>query len=273
MDANTPRARACSVMIEPIMTKNQALIQKVRACFDPITASHLSEHALARLVEARSRSRLFDRRPHARSPGVRAPDFPALLGPTVWKGLPAAVQGRFACPAEGSALCYPGAMTVEASPIGWVIAQACRLLGTPLAPWTGKGVAVDVTVRRDGAALVWDRLYHFPGRAPVRVSSRKIIDAREGLLEVVRGGLGMALTVSQIEGGLLFQSRYYFLTLGSMRIPIPHLLTPGVATVIHKDLGGGRFLFSLAFVHPWLGRTLYQEGEFRDPPALARSLA
>ena len=35
-------------MVEPIMTEKQALIQSVRACFDPITASHLSEHALVR---------------------------------------------------------------------------------------------------------------------------------------------------------------------------------------------------------------------------------
>ena len=226
-----------------------------------------------RLIAARPGSRPAKGRSPVRTPDVLAPDFKALLGSTVWDGLPAAVQGRFACPAEGSAICYPGAMTVQASTIGWMIAQACRLLGTPLAPWTGEGVVVDVTVRRDGSALVWDRLYHFPGRAPVSVSSRKIIDARDGLLEVVRGGLGMALTVTPIEQGLQFQSRHYFLTLGSMRIPIPHLLTPGVATVVHRDLGHGRFLFSLAFVHPWLGRTLYQEGEFRDPKSLTPSMS
>jgi hypothetical protein len=195
------------------------------------------------------------------------PDFQALLGPQVWDRLPVAVQRRFASPPSGLEIRYPGQMLVRASAMGWLIAQACRLAGTPLAPWTGDNVPVDVTVFRDGPALVWDRLYRFSGRAPVTVRSRKIIDRRDGLLEVVRGGLGMALTVSPIEGGLVFRSRHYFVTLGSRRIPIPQALTPGDATVIHRDLGGGRFLFSLAFDHPWFGQTMYQEGEFRDPAA------
>jgi hypothetical protein len=193
------------------------------------------------------------------------PDFQALLGPSAWSQLPEAVRDRFASPPPGVEIRYPGQMVVRASPVGWLIAQACRLFGTPLAPWTGSRVPVEVTVFREGPALVWDRLYRFAGRAPVLVRSRKIIDARDGLLEVVRGGLGMALTVSPIENGLAFRSRHYFLTLGRTRIPLPPLLTPGEATVIHRDLGQGRFQFSLAFVHPWFGQTLFQEGVFQDP--------
>jgi hypothetical protein len=34
-------------LIEPIKTEKQALIQMFRAWFDPITVSHLSDHALA----------------------------------------------------------------------------------------------------------------------------------------------------------------------------------------------------------------------------------
>ena len=211
--------------------------------------------------QADGASQALDRADHG------GPDFRALLGLQTWDSLPVAVQRRFASPPSGLEIRYPGQMVVRASVMGWLIAQACRLAGTPLAPWTGEAVPVDVTVFRDGPALVWDRLYRFSGRAPVTVRSRKIIDRRDGLLEVVRGGLGMALNVSPIEGGLVFQSRHYFLSLGSNRIRIPQVLTPGAATVIHRDLGSGRFLFSLAFVHPWFGQTMFQEGEFRDPAA------
>jgi hypothetical protein len=33
-------------MTEPVTTEKQALLQTVRACFDPMAASHLPEHAL-----------------------------------------------------------------------------------------------------------------------------------------------------------------------------------------------------------------------------------
>jgi hypothetical protein len=30
-------------------------------------------------------------------------------------------------------------------------------------------------------------------------------------------------------------------------------------------LGQGRFRFTLTFDHPWLGRTVFQDGVFEDP--------
>jgi hypothetical protein len=49
--AAAPGPRACSVLIEPIKTEKQALIQIFRAWFDPITASHLSDHDLVPVGE------------------------------------------------------------------------------------------------------------------------------------------------------------------------------------------------------------------------------
>mgnify|MGYP006180352865 CR=1 FL=1 len=53
--------------------------------------------------------------------------------------------------------------------------------------------------------------------APVLVSSTKLMTAGGELLEVVRGGLGMALTVSVEDGALHFRSRRYFASLGGLR--------------------------------------------------------
>ncbi|MBI1405251.1 MAG: DUF4166 domain-containing protein [Caulobacter sp.] len=192
-------------------------------------------------------------------------DFETLLGRAAWTRLPAAVQARFAVHRTAATTLYRGRMEVRASLAGRLIAWLCRLIGTPLAPWTGDQVPVEVAVYLERGALVWDRTYRFAGRAPVLVSSRKMVDADGGLLEVVRGGLGMALTVTEEAGVLHFRSRFYFLTLGPVRLPIPGLMTPGAAHVVHQDLGGGRFRFSLAFEHPWLGETMFQEGVFADP--------
>ena len=93
----------------------------------------------------------------------------------------------------------------------------------------------------------------------------RIIAFAKAVAGHVRGGLGMALTVGVEDGALHFRSRYYFAGIGPLRLRIPDLLTPGRAHVMHQDRGGGTFLFSMDFHHPWLGRTLFQEGLFRDP--------
>lgn len=194
-------------------------------------------------------------------------DFPGLLGREAWDSLPAPVRRRFGPhAAQGLSTVYEGEMEVRANLFGRLVAQVCRLIGTPLAPWTGGAVPTSVDVHLDPrGGLVWARTYAFEGRAPVLVSSTKLMTTAGELLEVVRGGLGMALTVSAEDGALHFRSRRYFFSLGGLRVTIPDPLTPGRAHVIHREAGGGRFRFTMAFDHPWFGRTLFQDGLFRDP--------
>ena len=76
----------------------------------------------------------------------RTPDFEALVGAAAWGRLPCAVQSRFDAAAHHRPRVYPGVMEVRASRFGRLIAQVCRLIGTPIAPWTGSGVPVSVLV-------------------------------------------------------------------------------------------------------------------------------
>ena len=205
--------------------------------------------------------------PGAARADIRAcdPDFRGLLGEAAWARLPAAVQARFAAGAHALPCVYAGRMRVRASWLGILFAHACRLIGTPLAPWVGEDVPVDVTVGAAPAGgVTWARSYRFDGRAPVVVSSRKLM-SRTGLLEVVRGGLGMRQALTEEDGALVFRSRGYVLHLGAWILPLPALLTPGEAWVEHRDLGGGAFRFSLRFVHPLAGETIFQSGVFHDP--------
>ena len=200
---------------------------------------------------------------------VRPVDFRRILGGLAWRRLPAAVQARFAVTAHLTPTSYEGVMIVRASVVGLAFAQACRLIGAPLAPWRGEAVAVKVDVYHDPVgAMVWDRTYSFPGHAPVRVSSRKIQGAHGELMEVVKGGLGMTLALTAEDGALHFRSTGYFAQLGPVRLPIPLGLTPGRAHVIHEDQGEGWFRFTLRFVHPVAGETVFQTGLFRDPPEM-----
>ena len=197
---------------------------------------------------------------------VRPVNFRRILGERAWRTLPAAVQARFAVTAHLVPVAYEGAMVVRASWLGLAFAQACRLLGTPLTPWTGADVPVRVDVHSDPAgALVWDRTYRFPRHPPIQISSRKMQGARGELMEVIHGGLGMMLALSVEDRALHFRSTGYFVRLGPVRLPIPLLITPGRAHVIHEDQGGGAFRFTLSFIHPLAGETVFQTGLFRDP--------
>ncbi len=192
-------------------------------------------------------------------------DFRAMLGAAGWARLHPAVRDRFA--AKAAAVTYRGVMRqVDCSAAGYLLAQLCRLFGTPLAPFRGAGVPMtaDVRLAPDGAGIVWRRVYRFPGRAPVTVRSTKLFGHDGGLSECVGGGFGMDLAVFEQGGAMHFLSTRYFWRLGPIRLPLPALLTPGATLVVHADAGGGRFRFTMTVDHPWLGRTYYQDGIFED---------
>jgi hypothetical protein len=197
---------------------------------------------------------------------TRTPDFRALLG-EAWAELPLAVRARFDAAAHASPRDFPGAMDVRMNWLGWICARACGLAGSPLAPWRGADVPVTVKVRREPQGGVrWERIYSYPGRAPLSIVSMKLAAPDGSLLEVTRGGFGMRLALAVEGRALVFRSTSYFFRIGAWLAPLPDLMTPGRCTVVHRDLGGGRFRFSLEFRHPRAGETIVNVGDFQDPP-------
>jgi uncharacterized protein DUF4166 len=194
------------------------------------------------------------------------PSFERLLGALAWQRLAPAVRERFRWkPAGGAEIRYAGEMTVvRSSAAGWVLAQLCRLIGTPLAPYRGTHVPVAVTLSldTDGAGVVWRRIYRFPGRRAIACVSVKKSTAAAGLIECVGGGIGMWLRLSERAGALHFRSTGYFWALGPWRVAIPDWLTPGALHVAHSDEGAGRFRFRISVIHPLLGETFFQDGVF-----------
>lgn len=87
------------------------------------------------------------------------------------------------------------------------------------------------------------------------------------MLECVGGGFGMKLAVTARDGELHFESYRYFWSAFGVTVPLPHWLAPGRTHVIHKDLGGGDFQFTISMVHKQLGETFYQQGVFRRKSA------
>lgn len=199
---------------------------------------------------------LQERRP------ARHPDFRTLLGEAAWSRLPAAVRARFELDAHAAgATCYRGEASVRASLCGRWLAQVCRLIGTPVAPFVGDKVPMQVRVFDSPAGVVWERRYEFPGRSPVVVRSTKQFD-QGGLVESLNAGLHMRLRVYEHDGCLHFVSTGYFFRAGPLRCELPHWFLPGVTHVVHRDLGGGCFRFSMSTAHRWFGEMFFQDGVF-----------
>jgi hypothetical protein len=187
-------------------------------------------------------------------------DLAALLGPTAWGRLPAAVRCRFA--AGHADATYRGHMDMRCSRLGRVLAWLVKPLQSPLAAANACHVPTTVRVRAVGAGVLWER--QFDGGVG-RVCSTKELDPDGCLQERTRGGLGMALDVFEHDGALVFQSRRYFLSIGALRVAVPRVLSPGTCRVEHRDLGDGLFRFTLSMTHPLWGETFHQTGVFVDP--------
>ncbi len=195
-------------------------------------------------------------------------DVARALGREAWLRLPPSVRRRFTKPrGDGVQHRYRGVMArVDCSRLGWIVAQAARLIGTPLSPFAGRDVPVTVTVSAepDGGGERWDRSYAFPGRTPITVTSFKRMDADGTFVECVGGGFGMTLRLSEQGGTLHFVSQRYFWQVGRLRLPWPALLSPGTAHVVHTDQGRGLFRFTITITHRLFGRLFHQDGLFSE---------
>lgn len=196
------------------------------------------------------------------------PRFRRLVGEPAWAGLPAAVQRRFAKRfGDTSVVLYPGIIeAVRFSRSGWLLAQLCRLIGAPLPLHSDCDVPATVAVSGDGASggQCWTRIYGRHRGFPQVIHSAKRFAGPTGLEEYLGRGIGMALRVTVVDGGLEFRSDHYFLDIGKWRLRLPHWVGPGRTVVRHIDRGEGMFEFSLSLTHPLLGEMVFQSGLFRD---------
>lgn len=199
-------------------------------------------------------------------------DLAAMVGAEGWSRLPAAVQRRFGVAHHDTT--YTGRMALRCSRVGRVHAVLSRLFGRPLASANVDAIPAVVRVFDDGCGgMVWERSFHTQddaggagaAAAPHVVRSTKQVGPDGGLFERTAGGLGMALDVFEEAGSLVFRSRGFWLVAGRLRLPVPALFTPGTCRVVHTDLGGGLFEFSLDMRHPLWGHTFHQSGVFADP--------
>ena len=194
--------------------------------------------------------------------------FRALLGRGEWENLPTEVQKRFSKRLGGAETALYRGLVVDMhmSPIGWLLAQACRLFGAPLPLCREAGRAAIVSVSEDplGGGQFWTRIYARPSGFPQVIHSAKRFVGRSGLEEYLGRGLGMALGLEALKDGLAFVSEHYFLRIGGRRLRLPRAITPGTARITHRQIAGRTFMFELIVEHPWAGKLIHQKVLFDD---------
>lgn len=194
--------------------------------------------------------------------------FRALLGSDAWDALPVEVQRRFAKHLNGAQVALYRGLVVDMymSRIGWALAQVCRLFGAPLPlnAEAGGCALVSVSEDRSGGGQCWTRIYARPDRFPQVIHSAKRFAGPTGLEEYLGRGLGMALRVEAMDGGIAFVSDHYFVQIGRRRLRLPRIVSPGATRVTHRQVAGASFLFGLELTHPLAGTLVHQEILFDD---------
>ena len=209
----------------------------------------------------------YPKRSPARDATLHDLRFQALFAKGEWDRLPDQVRRRFSKRLNGTEVALYRGLVVEmqASRIGWMLTQFCRLFGAPLPLCRKAGGAALVSVSEDGGrGQCWTRIYARPNRFPQVIHSAKRFAGPTGLEEYLGRGLGMALRVERLPDGIAFVSDHYFMQIGKVRIRFPRLLSPGVTVVTHRQVGGASFLFGLEVTHPLAGTLLRQQILFDD---------
>ena len=203
--------------------------------------------------------------------------FRALVGPSAWASLPAAVRRRFSKRVEpGDAVVYTGRVVVcKFNRAGWCLAQALRLIGAPLplSGLTGTATTVSVTVDAASRGQNWTRVHVRANGFPQVIHSTKRFAGPTGLEEYVGWGISMPLFLTVEDRALVFSSARYFVSVFGRRWRLPRWLEPGRTVVTHRATTSGRFLFMLDLRHPLFGTLVHQEAFYEDVRACADVLS
>lgn len=134
-----------------------------------------------------------------------------------------------------------------------------------LVPYKGRNIPTEVrnwTSEEDCKAMFWHRTLDFPNKAPLIFASRMEHIKDDEIIEYVRYGMGIRMSMSVDDGALIFKSKGYVWKIGGISIPIPTWLILGEAKIIEKGTAVDKFYINFEMVHPLFGKTFSYSGHF-----------
>ncbi|WP_182086465.1 DUF4166 domain-containing protein [Aureimonas sp. ME7] len=192
------------------------------------------------------------------------PVFREVVGEEAWARLGSAVRRHyFLRPDTDDAITVRGRMgEVRHSALATLILPFARIAGA-LVPYQGRDVPIEVHYRVRGPRIHWDRVFHFPGRAPFHFRSFMVRSGSGEVIEFVRLGIGMRMRVSVENGALVFRGAGYVWRLFGRDWPIPAGLLLGRAEVVEGPCEGpDRFEMAMHLRHPLFGELFRYDGRF-----------
>jgi len=168
-------------------------------------------------------------------------------------------------PGASSELTIEGVMDeVYHSTIAKLFLLPGRIFGA-LVPYKGRNIPTSVrnwTTEDNNKAMFWHRTLDFPDKPPLIFSSRMEHIKGDEIIEYVRFGMGIRMSISVDNGALVFNSKGYVWNIGGIRLPIPAWLILGDARIIEKATAGNKFYINFEMIHPLMGKTFSYSGTF-----------
>lgn len=185
-----------------------------------------------------------------------------------WDILPPALKAHYANrPFSHDRVTVSGQLTIR---MGLLLRLALPLLKAlnMLTPWPGSDVPCTVTFRSepDSRAFIFERRFHFPGRAPYVFRSKMIPQGPHEVIEYMAGGVGWRCGYGYENDRVSLQHRGYVWRIFGVDVPLSWLgeCLLGRGDAFEKATGENRFRMRMTLSGGLFGRlTEYSyEGEF-----------
>ncbi len=190
--------------------------------------------------------------------------FQKILGDS-WDELGDVVKRHyFLKPYSDDYICVSGVMSeIYHSNIAKLFLPFGMLFGA-VVPYRGKNVPIDVhySCCKNDANIYWDRVFKFPERNHYHFKSHMEHTGDNEVIEFVRFGVGMRLTVTAENGAMVFRDAGYIWRLFGRDIPIPVGLLFGRAYVEERPVDENKFAMRMVLEHPLFGVMFRYEGAF-----------
>lgn len=179
-----------------------------------------------------------------------------------WHKLPRVIQRHYEV-GENQGSCLEGAMTIAYPAYMLPLIRLIHGLGGLV---FRRGADIDTRVQKtaSGGLLYWHRTMTYSDGKSDCFRSQMAYCAEHQLIETIRFGFGLRLTVAVSDGDLIYRSNGHFWQCGRCRLIIPDGLLLGSATISEHALSEHEFYLDFTIRHPLWGITYYYRGKFRS---------